>query len=190
MPFSLKEIGFDEVLTLMTTLRDPGALFEANHGGKKECSNDSDEEQMSGIMIDRMDAASLVTEEEAAVSLKDCLETVPSIYFEKNYKLEEQPFMHNESAGENAVEEEKLQAKKLLQEKLTRHLDMVEANLLNQVSIKSKSFFEALFSVQVPFPRVAFNPLFIYLKPLACLLQFTHRFFDLLCPFIRNCSAR
>ena len=124
----------------MVRLRDSAALFEAN----RDASEPTADPRLAG-----MDSASLVTEEEAAASLKECLETVPSIYFEKDYRLEDQPFMHDESQGNESEDEAKLQAKKHLQEKLTRHLDMVETNLLNQVSIKSKSFFEALFSVQV-----------------------------------------
>ncbi|GBG92586.1 hypothetical protein CBR_g56099, partial [Chara braunii] len=67
-----------------------------------------------------------------------CLREIPPLYFDEDFALE------NPSVFQAACPVASLPANLMLQEKLSHYLDLVEAQLVKEISARSDSFFEAL----------------------------------------------
>uniref|UniRef100_H2ZNG2 Vacuolar protein sorting-associated protein 54 C-terminal domain-containing protein n=1 Tax=Ciona savignyi TaxID=51511 RepID=H2ZNG2_CIOSA len=117
--------------------------------GSKE---DDDLRLLSNVSM--KSAVNAQQERDAILKTRAALDALPKIYLRKDFSMMDPKLFSsvmsnsNEATRSQTNQRKAISSSKLLQEKLSHYLDMVEVAIVRQISVQSEAFFQAIANIQ------------------------------------------
>uniref|UniRef100_H2ZNG4 Vacuolar protein sorting-associated protein 54 C-terminal domain-containing protein n=1 Tax=Ciona savignyi TaxID=51511 RepID=H2ZNG4_CIOSA len=96
----------------------------------------------------------LLSNRDAILKTRAALDALPKIYLRKDFSMMDPKLFSsvmsnsNEATRSQTNQRKAISSSKLLQEKLSHYLDMVEVAIVRQISVQSEAFFQAIANIQ------------------------------------------
>jgi len=143
---SIRKVKKIEFQKYTNSIADEYDIFAENIHKKKEIENESS--STKGKSKEKYDDI-----DDISIQLKSI---IPDIFFEKDFNLENPIIFDQVCENINITSDVviDMSANNILQEKLSNYLDVVEVNLMSEISKKRDSFFSALSSLKTLYKEI------------------------------------